>query len=69
MPLFDFHCPHCDQTVELLLRAADPAACPKCGGTDLKRLVSRVSPPGKSKAMASAARAQAGREGHLSNFG
>lgn len=68
MPLYDFHCPACDKTVELLLRATDQAVCPQCGGTKLERLVSRTAPPGKAKAMASAGRAQAAREGHLSNF-
>ncbi len=68
MPLYDYHCPSCDKTVELLLRASDVAVCPTCGGTELKRLISRTAPPGKAKALAAAGRAQAKREGHLSNF-
>ena len=68
MPLYDFHCPSCDKTVELLLRISDEPVCPECGSKELKRLISRVSPPGKAKGIAAAARAQAKREGHLSNF-
>lgn len=68
MPLFDFHCCDCGETMELLLRQSDEPVCAKCGGKQLERLVSRTAPPGKAKAMAASARAQARREGHLSNF-
>ena len=68
MPLFSFHCPTCDKDVELLMRFSDAPVCPHCGGTSLERLISRVAPELKSKAIMKAARAQAAREGHLSNY-
>lgn len=67
MPLYDFHCPACDQTSEMLVRADALPPCPGCGGT-MVRLVSGTAPPGKSKGIISSARAQARREGHFSNF-
>ena len=68
MPLYEFHCQSCDRNMELLLRISDEPVCPECGGKHMKRLISRTSPPGKAKGIAAAARAQAAREGHLSNF-
>ncbi|TYC87749.1 zinc ribbon domain-containing protein [Novosphingobium sp. BW1] len=68
MPIYDFRCPSCSAEFELLVRSGDAAVCPRCGGGGLNRLVSRVSPPGKAKALAAAGRAAARREGHLSNF-
>jgi putative FmdB family regulatory protein len=69
MPLYDYHCAACDKDFELLVRYADRPACPGCGTLEIKRLVSGVAPAGKAKAAASAMRAAAAREGHLSNFG
>jgi len=68
MPLYDFHCPDCDKDVEVLARFCDIPACPTCGGTHMTRLVSRIAPEGKSKEKLKRARAQAGREGHFSNY-
>jgi putative FmdB family regulatory protein len=68
MPLYGYHCKKCDQEVELLIDSATVAICPHCGSRRLERLMSRVAPPGRSRTYAKAMRAQAGREGHLSNF-
>ncbi len=68
MPLFSYHCPQCDSDVELLIRGSDTPICPSCGGQNLSRLMSRVAPGGKSAGIIKSARAQAAREGHLSNF-
>ena len=68
MPLYDFHCPSCDKTFELLIRHGAAAACPTCGNDHVERQISATAAPGKMKGIASAARAQAKREGHLSNF-
>ncbi|MCJ2183516.1 zinc ribbon domain-containing protein [Novosphingobium sp. 1949] len=68
MPLYDFHCTHCAAEFELLMRHDDTPVCPQCGSSALNRMVSRVSPPGKSKAIIAAGRERARREGHLSNF-
>jgi putative FmdB family regulatory protein len=68
MPLFGFHCKKCDKEMELLIDTDAVAACRYCGSRRLQRLMSRVAPPGRSRGFAKAMRAQAGREGHLSNF-
>jgi putative FmdB family regulatory protein len=68
MPLYSYKCRTCDKDFELLVRSSEVPACPTCGAEDLQRLVSSVAPPGKLGGAARVARAQAGREGHLSNF-
>jgi len=69
MPLYSYRCQGCDTTFETLVTSASPAACPACGGDQLERLISLPAPEGKSAGLAQRARAQATREGHLSNFG
>ena len=68
MPLYGFHCAKCHHNVELLIGLSEKPVCPDCGSRRLQRLVSLPAPPGKSKALMKAGRAQAAREGHLSNF-
>ncbi len=68
MPLYSYHCAKCDKDVELLISFSETPACPTCGSQDLARLVSRTAPEGKSRRLVKSARAQAAREGHLSNF-
>ncbi|MBV5268763.1 MAG: zinc ribbon domain-containing protein [Afipia sp.] len=68
MPLYSFHCTKCDKDVELLISSSDTPICPACGSKKLERMVSRTAPPGKSKGIIKSARAQAAREGHLSNY-
>ncbi len=68
MPIFSFHCTHCQADCELLVSASTAATCPHCGSGSLEKLVSRVAPPGRSARIMAAARSQAHREGHLSNF-
>ncbi|UTD29623.1 zinc ribbon domain-containing protein [Bradyrhizobium sp. WD16] len=68
MPLYSFHCAKCDKDVELLVGMSDRPACPACGSRRMERLMSRVAPPARSGKIIKAARAQAAREGHLSNF-
>ncbi|MFG1465364.1 zinc ribbon domain-containing protein [Xanthobacter sp. DSM 24535] len=68
MPLYSFHCGQCDKDVELLIGFSDTPVCPACGSTNMQRLMSRVAPEGKSAGIVKSARAQAAREGHLSNF-
>jgi putative FmdB family regulatory protein len=46
MPIYEYECGDCRRRVSLLLRtfsAADSAACPRCGGTRLTRLMSRFA--------------------------
>ena len=68
MPLYSYHCAECDKDVELLIGASDTPTCRTCASQDMERLVSRTAPGGKSSSLAKSARAQAAREGHLSNF-
>jgi putative FmdB family regulatory protein len=68
MPLYSYHCQECDKDAELLVRSSETPACPACGSQSLERLMSRPAPQGQSAGVKKAARAQAAREGHLSNF-
>lgn len=68
MPLFDFHCRDCDKTSELLVRASDAPACPQCGSARLEKLLAIPSAPGKTRQIIRGARAQAAKEGHMSNY-
>lgn len=68
MPLYSFHCAKCDGEFELLVGSSDRPSCPTCNSRSLKRLVSHTAPEGKSRKLVKSARAQAAREGHLSNF-
>lgn len=46
MPLFEFECPKCNKTVELLIRRPDDVAeCPECGSTKLTQLISAPAAP------------------------
>lgn len=68
MPLYSYQCTKCDKEFELLVSASDVPACPTCGSKKLERLMSRVVAEGKNRGYAKKMRAQAGREGHLSNY-
>lgn len=68
MPLYDYHCPACSHHFEALVRPGSTPVCPQCGSGSLERQISAPVPPGQSKAIIAAARRQAAREGHLSNF-
>jgi putative FmdB family regulatory protein len=46
MPIYEYQCPDCRRTVSLLvMRISDPTPprCPRCGGTQLHRLLSRFA--------------------------
>jgi len=46
MPLYEFHCVHCQKTVELMLSlsSANPDLCPNCHQTgSMEKLISRVN--------------------------
>ncbi|HYD64800.1 zinc ribbon domain-containing protein [Azospirillum sp.] len=68
MPLYSYRCKACDREFETLVRSTDVPACPACGGAELDKLVSRPAPEAKSGALLKAARGQAAREGHFSNY-
>lgn len=68
MPIYSYHCATCAEDIELLVGLSETPVCPRCSGIKLERLVSRTAPAGKSRGIIKAARSQAAREGHLSNF-
>lgn len=68
MPLYEYLCKKCDQRAELLIRSSTVATCPHCGSTQLKKLVSAPTMPGRSAGVIAAGRARAAREGHTSNY-
>ena len=46
MPLYEFTCHTCNLSFEELLRSAEAVTeviCPDCGGSDVKRKVSRIA--------------------------
>lgn len=46
MPLYEYECPKCHQSVELLVRSPDEeVACPDCGSKKLTRLMSATAAP------------------------
>ena len=46
MPLYEYECSDCDQSVELLVRSAEEGvSCPECGNEKLTRLMSAPSAP------------------------
>ncbi len=68
MPFYSFRCTTCTEEVELLIGISEKPVCPSCGGRKLTRLPSLPAPPARSPGLIKAARAQAAREGHLSNY-
>ncbi len=40
MPIFEFKCKKCGEVFELLVRANEKPACPKCKGKRLEKLIS-----------------------------
>ena len=47
MPIYEYHCQDCRRRVSLFFRSysktEDEPTCPRCGGTHLKRIISRVA--------------------------
>ena len=49
MPIYEFECEGCGTAFEELVAAGtESAPCPKCGGERTRRLISPVSPPGRT---------------------
>jgi putative FmdB family regulatory protein len=67
MPLYDFRCNTCNQTMEVLTSFDSTPCCPECGDA-MEKLLSRPAPPAQSTGIISKARAQAAKEGHFSNY-
>jgi putative FmdB family regulatory protein len=48
MPIYEFECEECaNRFEELVPGEAAEVACPRCGSTRVRRLMSAVSPPGR----------------------
>jgi putative FmdB family regulatory protein len=48
MPIYEFECEQCGNRFEELMSGdAAPPACPSCGSSGTRKLVSSVSPPGR----------------------
>ncbi len=50
MPLYEYHCPDCEQDFERVVRFLDaekPQACPCCGETNTHRRISAIAAPGR----------------------
>ena len=43
VPIYEYECRACHHQFEQLIRTGDVAACPKCSGGDLERLLSHVA--------------------------
>ena len=43
MPLYEYHCSSCDIDFEQLIFDGDEPACPKCGGSELTKLVTTAA--------------------------
>jgi len=68
MPLYDYRCRKCDNVFEALVMGTEEVLCPTCGGRALDRLMGMTAAPPTYKKTIGAARAQAQREGHMSNY-
>ena len=40
MPLYEYSCPDCEETFELLIRGGERAACPTCGSASVEKMLS-----------------------------
>jgi putative FmdB family regulatory protein len=48
MPVYEFECEECGERFEELTASVTPlVACPACGSTEARRLLSSVSPPSR----------------------
>ncbi len=68
MPIYDYQCRECETVFDKLVMSSTVVTCPKCGSTNLEKLVSKPAPPGQSAGIIKRARAQAAKEGHFSNY-
>ncbi len=45
MPLYEYHCNHCETDFELLIMGSEQAICPSCEKPDVEKLLSVTSAP------------------------
>ena len=67
MPIYEYLCPHCNRVYSFLAKSVTEAktpTCPKCGATDLKKMMSRFAVTGVTrKSRQAAAEKSAGEAG------
>jgi putative FmdB family regulatory protein len=70
MPLYSYHCKKCDKDSEMLMGmdSDETPICRHCGSSRMERLPSRTQPPLTYKRYIRKMRAQAAKEGDISNF-
>lgn len=68
MPMYEYHCPQCNNEFELLVRSDTVPACPQCGSTLLEKVVSRIAPAGKIEAIRMSNRRAAAAQGLFNNY-
>ncbi|MBI5199241.1 MAG: zinc ribbon domain-containing protein [Nitrospirae bacterium] len=40
MPIYEYHCPHCEEDFEKLVFSSTVVECPKCGASDVNKKLS-----------------------------
>jgi putative FmdB family regulatory protein len=69
MPLYEYHCGTCDHSFETLVHyIGDPACCPRCGNSEVAKLLSVPAAAQSSSSRASRLNGDAGQAG-LTPFG
>jgi putative FmdB family regulatory protein len=48
VPIYEYECEACGEVFEELVAAGAAAPCPRCGSERTRRLMSTVSPPGRT---------------------
>ena len=52
MPIYEYLCPACNRVFNFLVKSLSSqkqAVCPKCGGTDMRKMVSKFSVTGATR--------------------
>jgi putative FmdB family regulatory protein len=42
MPIYEFHCTHCQENFESLMKPWEPAHCPKCNTSEVNKVPSVI---------------------------
>src|ERR1700710_2771420 len=69
MPIYEFECEGCGEVFEELVAAGAAAPCPECGSERTRRLMSTVSPPGRTPRGAGGRSGESRRRGEVGGGG